>query len=146
MKKSRYLGTGLSIGELAAQSDVPIDSIRYYERIGLFAAPPRTLGGQRRYGEEHIHRLKFIRRSRELGFSLDDVRSLVKLRPLGDNGCLETREIALRHLGQIRDKMLNLKRLERQLANMIARCSPGKQSTCPIIDSLDADRIGTSSP
>jgi MerR family mercuric resistance operon transcriptional regulator len=122
------------IGQVAAKTGVNIETIRYYERVGLLANPPRTEGGHRVYGEQHIHRLTFIRRGRELGFSLGDVRMLLDLADNERDGA--AKELTLRHLGNVRGKIASLKRLERALKKMAETCKPGDQDSCPIFDAL----------
>lgn len=93
--------TRLPIGQLAARSDCKVPTIRYYERIGLLDASPRTEGGHRIYGEDEVKRLVFIRRSRELGFSLEAVRSLLDLSTDRDRSCAEVDAIASEHLDEV---------------------------------------------
>jgi MerR family mercuric resistance operon transcriptional regulator len=122
------------IGQAAAKTGVNIETIRYYERVGLLANPTRTEGGHRVYGEQHIRRLTFIRRGRELGFSLGDVRMLLDLADNERDGA--AKELTLRHLGNVRGKIASLKRLERALKKMTETCKPGDQESCPIFDAL----------
>ena len=122
------------IGQVAAKTGVNIETLRYYERVGLLANPPRTEGGHRVYGEQHIHRLTFIRRCRELGFSLGDVRMLLDLADNERDGA--AKDLTLRHLGDVRGKIASLKRLERALKKMAETCKPGGQESCPIFDAL----------
>jgi MerR family mercuric resistance operon transcriptional regulator len=122
------------IGKLAAETGVNIETIRYYERVGLLAAPPRTLGRHRVYTERDTQRLTFIRRSRELGFSVNDIRTLLDLSDNGRSRC--AKEFTLRHLDDVRGKIASLKRLERALKSMTEACKPGDQSSCPIFDAL----------
>jgi MerR family transcriptional regulator, mercuric resistance operon regulatory protein len=130
----------LMIGELSDRTGVNIETIRYYERVGLFPAPPRTRGKHRAYDEWHVRRLAFIRRSRDLGFSLDDIRALLQLAEGDDDACTTTKSIALRHLADIHSKIMSLKRLERALRDMTDACAPGAQHSCPIIDALSVTR------
>ena len=130
------------IGALAEKTGVNIETIRYYERIGLLPLPPRSGGRHRLYDERHIQRLNFVRRSRELGFPLDDVRALLALVDNGKTECRMTKEISLRHLADVRGKMASLKRLERALKTMTDACRPGDQSSCPIIEALSAGTQG----
>jgi MerR family mercuric resistance operon transcriptional regulator len=123
------------IGKLAAETGVNIETIRYYERVGLLAIPPRTRGRHRVYDEHHAQRLTFIRRSRELGFSLDDIRALLDLSDSGKQDCA-AKELTLRHLDDVRGKITSLKRLERALKSMTEACKPGDQKSCPIFDAL----------
>jgi MerR family mercuric resistance operon transcriptional regulator len=122
------------IGQLAAETGVNIETIRYYERVGLLAAPPRTEGRHRVYDPHHVQRLSFIRRSRELGFSLDQIRTLVDL--VDSKRDCAARELTLGHLADVRGKIASLKRLERALKGMTEACKPGDQNSCPIFDAL----------
>ena len=128
---------GLSRGELARRTGVNLETIRYFERIGILPAPPRTQGGHRVYGEEHVRALGFIRRARELGFTPDEVRAILALGGPGKAGCGEVREIAVHHLEQVRAKMTDLARLERLLAATIERCSGEQAPDCAVIDMLE---------
>ena len=130
----------LPIGELSRLSGVNIETIRYYERIKLIPAPPRTQSGRRLYSATDLRLLAFIRRSRELGFSLDEIRTLLRLGGPGKASCREVREIASRHLGNIRAKLNDLMKLERLLARTIARCSGRTAPDCPMLDILDVQR------
>lgn len=122
------------IGKLSAETGVNIETIRYYERVGLLAAPPRTQGGLRMYDQHHARRLTFIRRSRELGFSLDDIRTLINLSD--EKQDCAARKLTLRHLDDVRGKIASLKRLERALKSMTEACKPSDQKSCPIFDAL----------
>ncbi len=126
------------IGKLSAETGVNIETIRYYERIAIMPAPPRTEGGQRVYGAEHVMRLTFIRRSRELGFSLDEIRALLGLAGGHALACAEVRDMAHAHIAGIRQKVKDLKRLERVLTDLAARCHGRKVPECPILDALGA--------
>jgi MerR family mercuric resistance operon transcriptional regulator len=128
---------GLSIGELSRLTGANIETIRYYERIKMLPAPPRTSGGRRLYGSTETRTLGFIRRARQLGFILDDIRALLDLGGPGNASCVEVREIASHHLEHIRAKIADLKKLERLLASTIAKCSGGRAPDCPVIDILD---------
>lgn len=127
------------IGALSKRSGVNIETIRYYERIGLLPAPPRSAGGHRLYGESHGRRLVFIRRARELGFSLDEVRGLLGLARGRDRTCDEVRELTERHVAEIRGKIRDLKRLERLLSDLTRQCRGDTVPDCPILDALGAD-------
>jgi MerR family mercuric resistance operon transcriptional regulator len=129
---------GFSIGGLSGQTGVNIETIRYYERVGLLPVPPRTGGGHRLYGDGHARRLTFIRRSRELGFSLEDIRKLLALVDGGDYTCADVKVIATRHLADIHDKIADLARLEQVLKGIAARCDGGALPDCPIIEALSA--------
>lgn len=126
------------IGKLSAETGVNIETIRYYERIGIMPAPPRTEGGQRSYGAEHLKRLTFIRRCRELGFSLDEIRALLGLAGGHVLTCAEVSDMAHGHIGDIRQKVKDLKKLERVLTDLAARCHGRKVPECPILEALSA--------
>jgi len=125
------------IGEISRRTAVKIETIRYYERIGLLSSPPRTGGGHRLYPDTHLKRLVFIRRSRELGFTLDEIRNLLGFVD-GGHSCGEVKDAALRHLKDIRNKIADLRRMERTLSDTAARCEGGTAPKCPIIEVLSA--------
>lgn len=127
----------IAIGELSRLTGVNIETIRYYEKIKLFPAPLRTEGGHRLYGPRERRTLAFIRRARELGFTLDEIRALLDLGGPGRASCAEVKEIATHHLDDIRAKIADLRKLERLLATTIAKCSGRKVPECPVIDILD---------
>jgi MerR family transcriptional regulator, mercuric resistance operon regulatory protein len=130
----------LPIGQLSRLSGVNIETIRYYERIKMLPAPPRTMSGRRIYDSTHLRILAFIRRSRELGFSLDEIRALIRLGGPERASCREVRDIAAHHLEDIRAKLDDLKKLERLLAKTVARCSGKTAPDCPVLDILDIRR------
>jgi MerR family transcriptional regulator, mercuric resistance operon regulatory protein len=131
---------GMPIGELSRLTGVNIETIRYYEKIKMLRAPPRTEGGHRIYGPTETRILAFIRRGRELGFSLDEIRALFDLGGPGNASCADVRKVATRHLDDIRAKIGDLKKLERLLAKTIARCSGNRVPECPVLDILDVRR------
>lgn len=135
-KISALRSEGLTIGRLAKRTGVNLETIRYYERIALMPEPLRTEGGHRVYDREHLKRLGFIRRSRELGFSLDEVRALLGLVDGGDYTCAEVRDMTLQHLAEVRRKIADLRRLERSLRDVAAQCSGDTVPKCPVIDVL----------
>src|SRR5262249_6389878 len=130
----------LPIGELSKRSGVSIETIRYYERIKMLPAPPRTASGRRIYGQQDLRVLSFIRRARPLGFSLDKLRALPGLGAQKTATCAGVKEIAAHHLQDIQAKMADLAKLERLLAKMIARCSGSRVPECPVLDILDVKR------
>ena len=130
----------LPIGELSKRSGVNIETIRYYERVKMLAPPPRTDSGRRVYRSTDLRILVFIRRSRELGFSLDEIRTLLRLGGPEKASCREVREIAAHHLEDIRARLVDLKKLERLLAKTVARCSRRTAPDCPVLDILDIER------
>jgi Cu(I)-responsive transcriptional regulator len=126
----------LTIGELGCLTSTKVETIRYYERIGLLAAPKRTAGNYRAYGPEHLKRLSFIRRSRDLGFSLGQVRALLDLSDDRDRPCEAVDIIAKTHLAEVDRKIADLRALRRELNGMITRCRCGTVADCRIIDAL----------
>jgi len=130
----------LTIGQVAGQADVHVETIRYYQRLGLVPEPVRPLGGIRRYDQQAVTRLRFIKRSQQLGFTLDEVRSLLALED-GQN-CRETRAIAEKKLLVIEERLADLMRMQRLLKGLINECASGKRPrSCPIISTL-ANRYG----
>jgi MerR family mercuric resistance operon transcriptional regulator len=128
----------LTIGELSRLTGVNIETIRYYEKIKMLPAPPRTESGRRIFGPTETRTLAFIRRARELGFALDEIRALLNLGGPGKVSCAEVRDIAAHHLDDIRAKITDLKKLEHLLASTIAKCSGDRAPDCPVIDILDS--------
>ena len=127
----------LPIGELSRRSCVNIETIRYYERIKVLPTPPRTASGRRVYGPAETRTLAFIRRSRELGFTLDEIRTLLALSAEGGQGtCAEVSELATGHLAEVRAKIADLKAMERVLADAVRRCDTDEAPGCPLIDTL----------
>jgi MerR family mercuric resistance operon transcriptional regulator len=126
----------LSIGEMARRTGCRVETIRYYERCGILPPPARTEGGHRIYGTAHLKRLGFIRRARDLGFTLDEVRALLRLADQKDSRCAEARDLAARHLAALRARLAELRRLETVLAGMIAGCETEAAPACPLIEAL----------
>ncbi|HEY5568893.1 MAG TPA: helix-turn-helix domain-containing protein [Gammaproteobacteria bacterium] len=124
------------IGPLARQSGVKIETIRYYERSGLMPDPPRTDGRHRLYSEDHLKRLLFIRRCRQLGFSMEQVRGLLHLVDGGRYTCGEVQALTLEHAGDVHRKIRDLRRLEKTLTGIAAKCRGGAVPACPIVDAL----------
>jgi MerR family mercuric resistance operon transcriptional regulator len=129
----------IPIGELSRRTGCNIETIRYYERIGILAAPPRR-GRYRSYEPEHVSTLSFVRRSRELGFTLEEVRALLGLAAGGQASCGEARAVAAAHLQDVKARIADLRRMERVLADAVHACDAGDNAGCPLIDSLYAPR------
>ncbi|MDZ4843254.1 MAG: helix-turn-helix domain-containing protein [Hyphomicrobium aestuarii] len=128
--------THIAIGELSVRTAVNIETIRYYEREGLLPKPLRGSNGRRVYAEADVERLQFLRRCRELGFSLADVSNLMSLAANGVATCADVKCVVSKHRADVRGKLMDLQRLDRALAAMEQSC-PGSQSTdCPILASL----------
>jgi MerR family mercuric resistance operon transcriptional regulator len=124
----------LTIGALARVSGVGVETVRFYQRRGLLAEPGRPVGGVRRYGDEAIARLGFIRRAQEVGFSLDEVATLLKL---GETpNCRGARALAAQKLDLVEARLRSLERMKRALRGLIAQCDAGGERRCPIIESL----------
>jgi MerR family transcriptional regulator, mercuric resistance operon regulatory protein len=127
-----------AIGVLSQETGVNIETIRYYERIGLLPAPARSGRGRRQYADADRQRLLFVRRARELGFPLDEVRELLGLAGKGDMACGEAKALAERHIASIRKKIRDLKRLDGVLSALSAQCDERETASCPILDALGA--------
>ncbi len=127
----------ITIGELSRRTGVNVETIRYYEKVNMLPIPQRTAGGRRIYGPVETRILAFIRRARELGFTPDEVRTLLDLGGPEKASCAEVRTLATRHLTGIRAKIADLRKLERLLAKTVAKCSGRKVPDCPVIDILD---------
>ena len=112
----------LKISALAAVTGTTTPTIRFYEEIGLLPAAARQSGGQRRYGSEDVNRLTFIRRCRDFGFSVEQVRALVNLMQDSSRSCTEARDIAHAHLDAVRAKLAELQELERDIVRFVDRC------------------------
>ncbi len=130
------MATDLMIGQLAKASGCKVQTIRYYEQIGLLAAPPRTAGGQRRYPPAAIGRLRFIRHSRALGFSLDAIRELLSLAEQPAQSCAEVDRIARNQLIEVEQRIAQLQMLQKELKRMIEQCAGGRISDCRVIEVL----------
>jgi MerR family mercuric resistance operon transcriptional regulator len=130
------LSTRLGIGGLSQLTGCNIETIRYYERIGLLPDASRSAGRHRQYGEAQVRRLRFIRRSRELGFTLDQVRTLLKLVDGGRYTCAQVKRITIHHLDEVHRKVADLQKIERVLREMAAQCDGGTVPKCPVIDAL----------
>lgn len=126
----------MKIGQLSTQANCKIETIRYYERIGLLPEPGRSEGGYRIYDEDHLKRLVFIRRSRELGFTIEEIRALLDLVDGGNYTCSDVKAITMDHVETIRHKIADLKKLEKTLTHISSLCTGGATPECPIIDAL----------
>ena len=126
----------LKRGDVARQLDCHIETVRYYEGIGLIEPPQRTQSGHRVYGVDDVARLRFVLRLRELGFPLEDVRALLATVKTGDYACADIAAIAEQQLTEIRRKIDDLRRLERTLLRMTQQCHRGSTPDCAIIEAL----------
>ena len=128
---------GIPIGELSRRTGCNIETIRYYEGISLLPTPRRR-GRFRFYGDGDVARLTFVRRARELGFTLDEVRALLELATSGQTACAEVRDISAAHLSAVRRRIADLRAMERVLATAVRQCDAGQQLSCPLIDTISA--------
>ena len=126
----------MKIGELSAQTDCKIETIRYYEKTGLLPEPARSASGYRVYEESHLKRLLFIRRCRELGFTIEEIRDLLEIVDGGTYTCSDVKTITLEHVDSIRQKISDLKKLEKTLSQIASQCTGDNTPECPIIDAL----------
>ncbi len=134
--------TAFSVGELASRAGSNVETVRYYEKAGLMPEPPRTEGGHRLYSYSHLKRLFFIRRSRELGFPVKQVRELLKLIDEPHHTCGEVKALALLQAQEVQRKIADLKRLQTALNEISVKCKGESYSidNCPIIDALFDER------
>lgn len=124
------------IGAMSKETGVNIETIRYYERIGIMPKPDRTEGGNRQYNHDQLKRLFFIKRCRELGFSIEEIRELLQMVDREDFTCGEVHGMTMDHLTVVKKKLSDLRRLEKSLKAMAAECSKGDVPDCPVIDTL----------
>lgn len=127
-----------SIGQLSQRTGVKVPTIRYYEQIGLLLPPPRTEGQQRRYDKEAIARLSFVRHSRELGFEVEAIRTLLSLQDNPDQSCAAADSIAKARLAEVEKRLASLAALRAELQRMINECACGRVGECRVIETLAA--------
>lgn len=125
-----------AIGEVSRQTGIKMPTIRYYENVGLLPSPLRTEGKQRRYGAVDVARLNFIRRARDLGFEIKDIRELLELSSQLDRSCKEVDVIARRHLLEVDRRIAQLSTLRSELRRMIEECGHGRVCECRVIEAL----------
>lgn len=137
MPANKSLERVMPIGALAERTGVKVETIRYYEQVGLLQPPERTEGNQRRYGRSHLDRLAFIKHARDLGFSVEGIRLLLKLSDTPGMACDEAHAIAAGHLAEVRHKIARLRSLETELERIAATCSGGVAACdCAVIEAL----------
>lgn len=127
----------MTIGRLSKAANVKITTIRYYESVGLMGTPDRSESGQRRYGSLDVERLSFIRHARELGFPMDDIRTLIELQTHPSSDCAVVNKIAQNQLGAVRKRLGQLAALERELERMVTSCEGGKVASCQVMASIN---------
>ncbi|MFD1881020.1 MerR family transcriptional regulator [Paracoccus pacificus] len=126
-----------SIGEMSRRTGVKVPTIRYYEGMGLLAAPERTEGNQRRYGKAEMEKLGFIRHARDLGFSIEAIAALIELQDHPDRSCLEANRMARAQLADVRGRIARLQTLEAELTRISEGCTgPGDAGDCYVLASL----------
>jgi DNA-binding transcriptional MerR regulator len=133
--------SGFTIGRLAEATATKVQTIRYYETIGLLAPFTRTEGGHRLYETEDKKRLSFIRHARELGFSIDAIRELLSLSDNPDTSCERADDIASRQLEEVEQRLKRLKVLQKELKRMVAECGHGRVCDCRVIEVLSDHRL-----
>lgn len=130
--------TGITVGQLARAAAVNVETVRYYQRIGLLPMPRRDYGSIRRYLADDLKRIRFIRRAQKLGFSLDEVALLLGLSD--GRHCAETKALAATRLAVVEEKIADLAAIRQALKSLVAKCSRGSRSRgCPVIDALIED-------
>lgn len=129
-------GTILKRGELAKRTGCHLETIRYYETTGLMPEPARTVAGHRVYDQDQERRLKFILRARELGFTIDELKGLLKLADGDGPSCGQVYDMTKSHIVSIRSKIADLRKLEKTLSAISFQCARGDAPECPIIDAL----------
>ncbi|AHD11701.1 helix-turn-helix domain-containing protein [Phaeobacter sp. JH20_36] len=128
----------LKRSDLARLTGCNLETIRYYENVGLVPDPPRTASGHRRYSTAHVERLNFVMRARDLGFTMEEIRGLLSLVDRGSHTCAEVERMGRHHLEVVRDKIRDLQVIETVLAQTIARCTGSDTPDCPLLDVLSA--------
>lgn len=132
----------LTTGKLAKRAGVNVETLRFYEREGLIPEPPRRMSGYREYPAESIQRIRFIKRAQELGFSLAEIKELLALRVRPGLTCCEVRAKAERKVADVRQKVADLKAIERALQKLTASCTGnGPATDCPILEHLDGETL-----
>lgn len=127
---------GIAIGKVSEATGVKVPTIRYYEQIGLLPEPPRTEGNRRTYDSQDTERLTFIRHSRELGFDIDEIRTLLSLQDTPNQSCHQADTIAKARLVEVKRKIASLTALEAELERMVEGCLHGRVETCRVIEIL----------
>lgn len=131
----------VTIGKLAGHSGVNLETIRYYERIGLLAKPARSRSGYRLYSDDVVKRVRFIKHAQEIGFSLKEISELLSLRVAPDTSCADIKQRADKKIADIEEKIRSLRRMKHALVKVSASCrGRGPTSECPILEALDANR------
>lgn len=138
MPNDHALASDLKRSDLARLTGCNLETIRYYENVGLMPDPPRTASGHRRYAPAHVERLNFVMRARDLGFTMEEIRGLLSLVDRGSHTCAEVEVMGRHHLEVVRAKIRDLQVIETVLAQTIARCTGSDTPDCPLLDVLSA--------
>jgi MerR family mercuric resistance operon transcriptional regulator len=136
MAKDHGTASDLKRSDLARLTGCNLETIRYYESVGLMPDPPRSPAGHRRYGRPHVERLSFVMRARDLGFTMEEIRGLLALVDRGRHTCAEVERMGRHHLGVVRAKIRDLQEIETILAETIARCTGSDTPDCPLLEVL----------
>jgi len=135
-----FTNDSLTIGQLAQQAGVGVETLRYYERQKLIPEPPRRSSGYREYPPETVNRIRFIRRAKELGFSLKEIDELLTLRAESEDQCAEVLARAQGKIADISQRIASLERMKRALEQLASSCSePATSGDCPILDALELE-------
>lgn len=126
----------MRIGELSRQTACQVETIRYYERVGILPEPQRAQNNYRHYGESHRRRLRFVRRCRDLGFSLEEVRALLAMIDGGAQSCAEVEALGREHLGAVCAKIADLEQMASRLSELVSRCHGGDTPDCSFLEEL----------
>lgn len=129
--------SGILRAQLSHRTGCNLETIRYYEKVGLLPAPPRSANGYRIYPPDLVQRLQFILRARDLGFAMEEIRSLLSLTDTGQQTCAEVMAKTEAHLLDVRCRINDLQRIEQTLELSLAECSGKKVADCPILDALN---------
>lgn len=130
------MGAALTIGRLGELTGVNVETVRYYEKIGLLPPPSRSSSGYRQYDDGHVRRLHFIRRGRDLGFSIEDIRALLRLAEHPDQQCCDADQLATQHLAAVEQRIADLSSLRDELQRIVS-CGGHSIAECRIIDALN---------
>ncbi|MBB3710766.1 MerR family mercuric resistance operon transcriptional regulator [Limimaricola variabilis] len=136
MERDHAGASELRRSDLARRTGCNLETIRYYESVGLMPDPPRSASGHRRYGPAHVERLNFVMRGRELGFTMEEIRGLLSLVDRGSHTCAEVEELGRHHLEVVQAKIRHLQAIEAVLSETISRCTGGSAPDCPLLDVL----------
>lgn len=143
MPDDHAVASDLKRSDLARLTGCNLETIRYYENVGLMPDPPRTSSGHRRYGSAHVERLNFVMRARDLGFTMEEIRGLLSLVDRGSHTCAEVERMGRHHLDVVRAKIRDLQAIEAVLAQTISRCTGADTPDCPLLEVLS---VGPSAP